>query len=67
MLMFFSGKDITAYRKSRGLTLKQFAEMIGVSEAAVSRWESDKRQPRRDAAQKLRDLVEQTNGHAAAK
>lgn len=33
------GKRIRAARRSRGLTLRQLAPLLGVSHAAVDRWE----------------------------
>lgn len=57
MLMFLTGKDISKIRQARGLTLKQFADLLGVTEAAVSRWEADKRRPRYDMMEKLNDML----------
>ena len=36
-------KDLKTYRQSRGLTQKQAGELVGVTDAAWSRWESGKR------------------------
>jgi transcriptional regulator with XRE-family HTH domain len=35
--------DLKTYRQSRGLTQKQAGELVGVTDAAWSRWESGKR------------------------
>jgi len=34
------------YRKKKRLTQKQLGKLLGVSDAAVARWESGKREPR---------------------
>jgi transcriptional regulator with XRE-family HTH domain len=39
------GKRIKEIRKSRHMTQKEFAEMFGVSEAAVKKWEYDEVDP----------------------
>ena len=46
MLMFLTGKDIAAIRHAMDMNLREFAEMLGVAEATVSRWEADKRRPK---------------------
>ena len=53
MIMFLTGKDITLRRESLGLNLKQFGEMLGVSEACVSRWEAGKRRPKYEMMERL--------------
>nr|DAE83999.1 MAG TPA: hypothetical protein [Caudoviricetes sp.] len=39
------GKRIQAIRLERGLTLKQFGELIGASESSISEWENGKHLP----------------------
>ena len=39
------GAQIKAYRKSHGLTQKRFAEILGVWETTVKRWEWQKNKP----------------------
>lgn len=39
------GKKVTFLRKEKGLTQKQLAEILNVSDKAVSRWESGKGYP----------------------
>lgn len=39
------GKRIQAIRLERGLTLKQFGELIGASESSISEWENGKYLP----------------------
>lgn len=39
------GKRIQAIRLGKGLTLKQFGELIGASKSSVSEWESGKHLP----------------------
>lgn len=40
------GERIREARKAKGLTLEELGEQLGVSHAAVSRWENDERTPR---------------------
>lgn len=61
MVMFLTGKDIAALRQSRGQTLREFAESLGVSEATASRWESDKRRPRYPMMERLNELAAKSN------
>ena len=56
MIMFLTGKDITAIRKKLGLNLKGFAELLGVTEACISLWESDKRRPKYPMMERLNRL-----------
>ena len=42
------GSNIALARKLRGLSVKTFAEEMGVSVATVSRWEAGKMAPRDD-------------------
>jgi len=44
-LMREPGAQIKAYRKSHGLTQKRFAEILGVWETTVKRWEWQKNKP----------------------
>ena len=39
------GKMIVRLRKEKGMTQKQLAEMLNVSDKAVSRWENGKNYP----------------------
>ena len=39
------GEKISGYRKQRGLTQKQLADMLFVSEDLVSKWECGSRRP----------------------
>ena len=49
--------DIAAARKKKGLTQAQLAEMIGVDQALVSRWESGRVKPNAESMQKLREVL----------
>jgi DNA-binding transcriptional regulator YiaG len=51
--MFMKGKDIAALRHALGLNLREFAELLGVTEAAVCYWEADKRRPRYPMMERL--------------
>ena len=61
MIMFLTGKDITLRRESLGLNLKQFGEMLGVSEACVSRWEAGKRRPKYEMMERLNSIKVESN------
>lgn len=50
--------NIKEYRERHGLTQAEFAELVGVTPAAVSRWESGNRTP----PEMLEKLVELMNG-----
>lgn len=41
---------LTAWRRAKGLTLEQLGEKLGVSAAALSRYEGGKRMPKRAIA-----------------
>ena len=43
MAQFAFGSDVRRIRRKNGLSQREFAERIGVSQSTVSRWESGKR------------------------
>lgn len=47
------GENIKRLRESRGLTQSQFGAIAGVSDKAVSTWESGTREPRMGAIEKI--------------
>lgn len=47
------GENIKSLRESRGLTQAQLGDAVGVSDKAVSTWESGTRMPRTNAVDKL--------------
>lgn len=47
------GENIKRLRESRGLTQSQLGDAIGVTDKAVSTWESGTRMPRMNAVDKL--------------
>lgn len=49
------GKNIRNLRLNYGLTQKELADIAGVSDKAVSTWESDKKDPRMGTIQKIAD------------
>lgn len=54
------GQFMTQCRIKKGLTQKQFAEMLYVSESAVSKWENDKRRPDLDLVARISEIFEIT-------
>lgn len=49
--------DIAAARKKKGLTQAQLAELVGVDQALVSRWESGKVHPNEENVKKLKEIL----------
>lgn len=47
------GMHLRALRLARGLTMAELAERIGVSQPAISQWESGREKPGRESLQKL--------------
>ena len=50
------GENIRSLRESRGLTQAQLGDAVGVSDKAVSTWESGKREPRMGVIKKLAEF-----------
>lgn len=50
------GENIKSLRESRGLTQAKLGNAVGVSDKAVSTWESGKREPRMGTAEKLAEF-----------
>ncbi len=50
------GSFIAEQRKLRSLTQKQFADMVGVTDKAVSRWETGKSYPDTETLEKISDI-----------
>ena len=55
-MMFLTGADIEAIRKGLGLTQEAFADLLGVTDGAVSLWESNDRRPRYPMMEKLNQV-----------
>ena len=49
--------DIAAARKRNGMTQAQLAELVGVDQALVSRWESGRVKPSPESLQKLKEAL----------
>lgn len=49
--------DIAEKRKGKGLTQVQLAELMGVDQGVISRWESGKVQPNAENLAKLKELL----------
>lgn len=49
---------IKTLRKQKGLTMKQLGELVGVSDGAISQYESGNRQPPVDICVKLADVFD---------
>ena len=54
---------LTELRKSKGLTMKQFADAVRVSEMAISRWESGSRVPNINSVIQLAKYFNVTVGY----
>ncbi len=52
------GAFISEQRKLRSLTQKQFADMVGVTDKAVSRWETGKSYPDTETLEKISEIFE---------
>lgn len=52
------GSFIAGQRKLRSLTQKQFADMVGVTDKAVSRWETGKSYPDTETLEKISVIFE---------
>ncbi len=52
------GSFIAEQRKLRSLTQKQFADMVGVTDKAVSRWETGKSYPDTETLEKISEVFE---------
>lgn len=55
------GDSIKEYRKSIGVTQHQFAELLGVTQATISRWECGAEQPRGAAAVLLYKMLSEAS------
>ncbi len=53
-----NGKEIKEKREAKGWTQQQLADMIGVHQVTVARWETDKRTPHPAVIRMLRMLLE---------
>lgn len=51
-----TGKEIRKIRKAMGLTQQQLASKLGVSFAAVNRWEREHNEPQPDRLARIRDI-----------
>ena len=51
------GQRLRIFRKRAGLTQGELAELIGISEITIRRWELDQRQPRMEEIKKLAEVL----------
>lgn len=56
-IMILEAAEIAEIRKSKGMNLRQFGQLLGVSEATASRWEAGIRHPRFATLVKLNQLA----------
>ena len=52
------GEEIRAARKRKGLTQKQLAEKMGVTETYISQYERDLRRPKPETVKRIADALE---------
>lgn len=51
------GNNIAKHRKERGLTQKEFAELVGIHKAHVTRIENDRLQPNKTTLAKIAEVL----------
>ena len=51
------GENIKLLRESKGLTMKELAEKLGVDRTSVSAWERDRTTPNYDMLIKIYDVL----------
>lgn len=56
-MMELNANDIKQARKSRGLTQKEFGDMIGVSQQAVGQYETGKARPSNNTVKQILELL----------
>lgn len=61
MITIYESKEIEGIRRKLGMTPKEFAEELGVSVAAVSRWKRGNRLPKIETLRKINDLAQRAN------
>lgn len=49
--------DISRARKEKGLTQAELAEMVGVSQAAVAKWETGESSPKPETMEKIKSVL----------
>ncbi|MCA9796755.1 MAG: helix-turn-helix transcriptional regulator, partial [Candidatus Eremiobacteraeota bacterium] len=52
------GKTISKYRREKGLKQSEMAEILGVSQSYVARWETDRIKPRRATLEQIAATLE---------
>lgn len=57
------GNRIRELRKSRGLTMKQLGEKLGLAESTISQYETGKRQPDNETLLELGEIFDVTVGY----
>lgn len=56
-MVMFNADEIRKLRLGLGMSLADFAERLGVTVAAVSRWETGNRHPRYETLEKLNEIA----------
>ncbi len=52
------GKTISKYRKVKSLKQSELAEMLGVTQSYIARWETDRIRPRKNSLKQLAEALE---------
>src|SRR2546430_10041916 len=57
------GQKISALREAKGWTGREFADLVGVTEATVSRWETTRFNPDRQTLERVADVLDVQPGY----
>lgn len=61
LLQLLSGEEIAAIRKQAEMTQRDFAKIMGVTNATINRWELSRRRPSYKMMERLNELAKKYN------